>query len=577
MANTINIALLGNTTTEYAGKALTEECALYGLQAQIYNAPYLQYRQEILDHRSGLNRAAPELIILILEGCELFPGWYEFKALVSDAGFKEKEISNIANDLINLAEIIHSNNKNALIIINNFRVPYNSPLGILDSRMAPGLKQMISALNRKLEEHSAATNYLHIFDYDRFCSAAGQGGPQDHKMYYLAKSALTLPATRSLAHEYMRYILPLKGRSKKCLVLDLDNTLWGGVAAEDGLAGISLDLSGPGRSYYNFQKEILNLYDRGILLALCSKNNSEDALEILDKHPHMLLRKNHFTSIKINWQDKADNLLEISQDLNIGLDSFVFFDDNPVERESVKASLPQVTVVEVPQEPGRYCEVLRSLVEFESLEITPEDIRRNEMYALNALQQAQLKAAGSRKEFLEGLRTQLTVSLADEFTVPRIAQLTQKTNQFNMTTRRYSAADIARMAADSSYYVLSCSVSDRLGDSGITGCCIISGKDQTAFIDTFLLSCRVLGRDIEYAFLSSVVSLLRSRGMTEVNAEYIPTEKNKANKEFYLKAGFLEKAVNIEAGTVKASTRYLLPAGNTISAPEHISILGPNL
>lgn len=565
MANTIRIALLGNTTTEYTGNYLHEECGIYDLEACIYNVPYLQYRQEILDPQSGFYASSPELAILMLEGCELFPHWYEFKTLAADAAFKEKEIHDIADGLIYLVEAIHSKSNNTLIIINNFRIPYSSPLGILDNRMAPGLRQMISALNHRLEEFASRTDYAYVFDYGGFCANTGQSGPQDHKMYYLAKCALTIAATKFLAHEYIRYILPFKSRSKKCLVLDLDNTLWGGIAGEDGAAGISLDITGTGSSYYNFQKEILNLYDRGILLALCSKNNPEDAFEILEKHPHMLLTKKHFSCIKINWQDKAANLLEISRELNIGIDSLVFFDDNPVEREFVKAVLPQVTVVDVPKDSSRYCEALKSLAEFESLKITEEDIGRNELYALNAKQQELKQTADSRDEFLAGLQTRMTVGYADEFTIPRIAQLTQKTNQFNMTTKRYQISDIANMASDCRYVVLHCSVSDRLGDSGTVGCCIASVSQADAEIDTFLLSCRVLGRDIEYAFLSSAVRLLRSKGIDKITAKYIQTGKNKANRSFYLQAGF--QPINEGPGSIE----YILPAGIEPVIPKYIS------
>ena len=563
MKSMLNIALLGNVSTEYLGNEIKEECSRYFIEANIYNAPYMQYNQEVLNRSSNFYTFNPELTILFLEGSELFPYWYESTNLIAETAHRKKQVQDMLDILTHLIEVIHKYS-NTRIIINNFRIPYHSPLGILDTRQAIGLKYMISLLNLKLEEYAANTDFAYIFDYNGYCSHIGQCDPQDHKMYYLAKVVLSYSSIKLTAHEYMRYILPLKACNKKCLVLDLDDTLWGGIAGEDGISGINLDISGTGRSYYTFQKELLNLYHKGILLAINSKNNPEDAVEIIENHPHMLLRKNYFASVKINWQDKVTNLLEIARELNIGLDSLVFFDDNPVEREFVKSSLPMVTVIDVPVDSCKYCSTLKDIIEFESLGLTKDDIQRNELYKINKARQELEKKSTSKEEYLESLQTKMIITYADQFTIPRIAQLTQKTNQFNMTTRRYQVADIENMSKSSNHLVLCCSVSDKFGDIGIVGCIIAELEGSNAHIDTLLLSCRVLGREVEYAFLYSVVKLIRLLGFKNITSEYIFTEKSKMNRDFYLKAGFSifeEKNGNIKyalgVDTWPTESRYI--------------------
>lgn len=538
--DTINIALLANSTVEYLEGMLREECAAHSLKVKTYCAPFGQYNQEAFDRKSGLYRLKPELVIIILDGRLLFPEWYDFTYQVSGMD-REKAVEDVFQKIIAIALKIREHS-NAKVIINNFRIPYHSPLGILDGKRGVGLKRMIGNLNARLEEFASNNDLIYIFDYGGLYSEAGRRSSDDRKMYYLAGMAMSRAFMKTLAKEYLRYILPLKGRSKKCLVLDLDNTLWGGIAGEDGLSGIKLDISGVGLCYREFQKAVLDLHGKGIVLAVNSKNNLRDALEIIEDHPHMLLRRECFSVLKINWSDKAQNLLEIAAELNIGLDSLVFFDDNPVEREYIRTALPTVTVVEVPEDPSRYVEALNDLVVFEYLNLTEEDLKRNKMYEENIRRRYAQKQFKTREEYLESLETCVTISPASSFTIPRIAQLTQKTNQFNMTGRRYQVEDIERLAASQAHRIFCCSVSDRFGESGLTGVCIAALEGRNARLDTFLLSCRVLGREVEYSFLSGIVRLLRASGVTAVFAEFIPTAKNASNADFFARAGFSNAA-----------------------------------
>ncbi len=537
MEDTVRIAVLGNCTTDYISKALNHTCGVYGLSAEVYNCPYIQYTQEIYEPASAFYESKPELTVLFFEGRYLFPGWFEIGTIMDGREQKLSYIQSVYETLVSLIEEIHKNS-GTKIVLNNFKIPYFSPLGILDDKYYPGLRDMVSLLNTRLTEWAADKEYAYIFDYRAFSAYYGEASLEDPKILYMTKSTLSLKYTAALAKEYMKYILPLKYRTKKCLVLDLDDTLWGGIAGEDGLPGIKLDIADAGRCFYDFQKEIQSLYHKGVILAVNSKNNVEDAMNIMEKHPHMILKKEYFSVMKINWQDKAKNMAEIAEELNIGLDSMVFFDDSKYERELVKSLLPEVMVIDVPADTSRYADTIRSLIEFEQLKLTKEDLSRNAMYAANKARAEKQKKFGSVEEYLTSLHTKAILEYSNDFNIPRIAQLTQKTNQFNLTARKYTQDDIRRLHHLQEYIVLSLQVTDIYGDNGITGVCITRLEDENAFIDSFLLSCRILGRKIEFAFLNKVVEHLRARGIKTIDALYIKTEKNKAASDFYPKAGF---------------------------------------
>jgi FkbH-like protein len=566
MDDTIRIAVLGNCTTDYISKALLSACSAYHMTAEVYNCPYQQYNQEIYNPDSAFYRSSPELTILFLEGRNLFPEWFEAGTIMDSRGKKLLSVQSVLETLTALAEEIHKNSRTK-IILNNFKVPYFSPLGILDGKFYPGLRDMVSLLNTRLAEWAMDKEYVYVFDYRAFSAFFGEANLEDSKILYMTKTTLSLKYTPALAKEYMKYILPLKFRTKKCLVLDLDDTLWGGVAGEDGLAGVKLDITDAGRCFHDVQKEILNLYHRGVILAICSKNNPEDALDVIENHPHMVLKKDCFSAMKLNWRDKAENIREIAGELHIGLDSMVFFDDSKVERELVKALLPEVTVVEVPVDTSRYADTVRSLIEFEQLKLTEEDLNRNAMYAANKYRAENQNKFGSVEEFLTSLGTKVILELSNDFTIPRIAQLTQKTNQFNLTTKRYTQEEIRRFHEAPDYLVLSIQVTDIYGDNGITGVCIVRLEDDSAFIDSFLLSCRILGRRVEYAFLGQVAALLRAKGILTINALYKRTEKNTAASDFYPKAGF---AV---ADAIENDIFYRLEGPPRLDGIEHIETI----
>ena len=358
--------------------------------------------------------------------------------------------------------------------------------------------------------------------------------------YYLMSQTLLNPKLAKDFQVWWRRIEEgMELKRKKCLVLDLDNTLWGGVLGEDGLDGIKLGGDYPGKAYSYWQRALLQLSHNGVILAICSKNNMSDVEEAWELNPHMVLKREHFSAVRINWQDKATNINELAREVNIGLDSMVFLDDNPAERELIKQRLPQVEVPDFPEKPYQLMPFFKGLVDkyFRIYQVTDEDRAKTEQYHANALRQAEQSRFADMDDYLYSLDIAIDVIPADEHNLPRIAQMTQKTNQFNLTTRRYTEADV-QQRLDQGWRVYCMSVNDRFGDNGITGTVFLEPTgDDSVNIDTLLLSCRILGKGIEEAFLKTVFNLLRLDGYRHVEAVYLPTAKNGQTADFYDRMG----------------------------------------
>ncbi len=359
---------------------------------------------------------------------------------------------------------------------------------------------------------------------------------------------------------FFSYIKPLL-LTKKCLVLDLDDTLWGGIIGEDGLEGIKLGPTPEGRPFLEFQKYILSLFNRGIILAINSKNNLEDALNVLRKHPYAVLKEKHFASIKINWDDKISNMKAIADEINIGLDSLVFFDDDKLNREMVSSALPEVKVVDLPDDPSLYLKTLMELNDFNSFHFSEEDKARGRMYADQRKRQELSQTATDITEYLKALNMKVTIEPASPFNIPRISQLTQKTNQFNMTTRRYSEEDIKKLSGNKNYLVFSVKVEDKFGDNGITGIAIVKKEEKKWIIDSFLLSCRIIGRRVEETMLAYILEEAKKEKVKTLIGEFISTKKNTPAKEFYHKNGFkpIEKKGGVQWWEFLIKKEYKYP------------------
>lgn len=329
------------------------------------------------------------------------------------------------------------------------------------------------------------------------------------------------------------------GKRKKCLVLDLDNTLWGGVLGEEGIDGIKVNGDYPGNAFLSFQEALIALSKTGVILTVCSKNNEEDVKELWQKNPFVKLNSDYISAYRINWNNKADNIMELATELNIGLDSMVFIDDNPTERELVRQRLPMVAVPDFPKKPHGLMNFFADFVNryFLTPSLTSEDLSKTEQYKANAQRAEEARKFTDLSDFIKSLEININLVEADSFNIPRIAQMTQKTNQFNLTTKRYSEADIIGFI-DSGSKVFCASVSDKFGDSGITAAIIVNIDGDKAYIDSYLLSCRILGKGIENAILKNVLNKLLENGIRKVEALYIPTKKNAQVADFYDKNGF---------------------------------------
>lgn len=398
----------------------------------------------------------------------------------------------------------------------------------------PGCHFFISDLNENIGD------FIHDFPLSQIILKHGQNSVYSPKMWYLASNPFSAFGEKLIAEKIMQFIRPAIIPSKKCLVLDLDNTLWGGVIGEDGINGIKLDNHGQNARFYDFQKELLEIHKKGILLAVASKNNLED-IEPVFAHNSMLLKKEYFVSIIANWQPKSESIRQIAKTLNIGVDSLVFVDDNPLEREEVRLNCPEVVVADFPEDTSLLPELAIDLYEkyFYSWNLTEEDLNKTQMYAENEKREESKKTFTCLDDFIKDLNIQLEIKKVDNLTIARASQMLEKTNQFNLTTKRYTETEVVQMANDSQILMLIGSVKDKFGDNGFSILCIAKLKSETeAEIDSFLMSCRIMGRKIEFDFLRETEKILANTGVKTIYASYIPSAKNNPCKNFYADAGY---------------------------------------
>lgn len=405
------------------------------------------------------------------------------------------------------------------------------------------LIEAISRFNSTARQLSLCKLNVKVLDITDFTCKYAVCDLIDWKFYFMSQMPLNPRLAKDFNEWFNKQLDSMALKRKKCLVLDLDNTLWGGVLGEDGVDGIKIGGDYPGKAFLYWQESLLELWKNGVILTLCTKNNENDVFELWNNNPFMVLKKEHFSSYRINWNDKASNIKEIAAELNIGLDSMVFVDDNPTERELIKQVLPMVAVPEWPAQPYELPKFYENLVDayFKVYSITDEDKKKSEQYRQNACRVKAQAQFTNMEDFLRSLEICLTISKANEITIPRIAQMTQKTNQFNLTTKRYTENDIQKLIDDGAL-IYTLSVADRFGDNGITGCMILCKSEEGWSVDTLLLSCRILGKGIEFAFVKVV---LKNIGNCTIESSYLPTEKNVQVKDFYEKIGLhLIKEIN---------------------------------
>jgi FkbH-like protein len=556
----VRIALLATFTIDGLKPYLEVEAARRGFAADVYVAPFDSIKQELLDAGRGCVGHRPDVVFIVQRLADVCPPLtHDFLALdeTQRDGHMERTIAEMVASLTAFRR--HSR---ATVVVGNFARALHPPLGLYEVAAPDSQTEVIHDLNRRLGQASRAIAGVHLLDFDKLCADVGYRNSHDDKMWLLGRAPLSAALLPVLARTQALFIQTIQGPPRKCLVLDLDDTLWGGVVGECGVAGIKLGSTYPGNVYREFQLAVLELQRRGILLAITSKNNPADVDEVFDTHPDMVLRKEHFASIRVNWRDKPANLVEIARELNIGVDSLVFFDDNPVERALMRQALPEVLTLEVPADPVRYVRVLRESGAFERLSLTDEDRRRGLMYQEEAARRQLLETSTSLGEFLKSLQVRVSILPVDQFSFPRVLDLLHKTNQFTTTTRRHSSAQLTAMIEDAQCGVFSLRAGDRFGDNGIVGVAIVQAREASAYVDSFLMSCRVIGREIETALLVHLVDWARDRGLRTMEGPFIPTAKNAPAADFYARHGFAR-----EDG---ASPWTLDLAKVTFNWPDHI-------
>lgn len=526
----LRIAVLSTVSAQMLQPFLIVEGARRGFQITPWFAPFGQLEVPVLDTNGPLYSGKPDLIVIFVRLEELAPALFE--QFLAKAAVLDGVAARLRDLLCQLRE-----RTSAVIFVSNFAPAEHPVSGIGDAMLETSQAVSIHQANAILAAACRAVPDTFVFDYARIVTEHGLAGWYDARLFAMARQPWSVTAQIETARALARTIRAAFVAPAKCLVLDADNTLWGGVVGEEGLGGIALGDEYPGNVFKAFHKYLRSLKERGILLALVSKNEEADVFAVLDQHPDSILRRADFAACRINWQEKSANLRELAATLNVGLDSLVLFDDNPFEREEVRQALPEVIVLDVPADPLRFIATLTESEAFDQLTFSTEDRQRAGLYRQQEARAEASRAAASPEEFLSSLDMVATIGLIGPETIPRVAQLLAKTNQFNLTTRRHTAAQITQII-DSGAVALWLRLADRFGDHGLVGVAIARPSEAQWLIDTFLLSCRVIGRGVETALLAQLAASVKAQGGNEIAGEYLPTVKNRLVSDFYPRHGF---------------------------------------
>lgn len=528
--------MVGTFTLDVLQPYIAVEAARCGLEVNVTCAPYGQLEQSLLDPASALHATKPRVIAIAGQLEDLAPRLV-FDFLRLSASEIEEEVAEVVGRLERLARAVRQHGASRILVWNQL-APSVRAAGLADLGLERSQASVVADLNQRLATACRAISGASIFDVARLAAEVGWSRWSDPRLRHWARVPYSTVAQIAIGKELARYLRAIERSPCKCLVLDLDNTLWGGVLGEDGLGGIALGESYPGNVFKEFQRILRTYRDRGILLAIASKNNEADVVEAFERHPDMVLRWDDFGARQIHWNDKATSLQAIAEELNIGIDSLAFFDDNPVERAWVAERLPEVCVIDVPKDPLGYVPALEAAGVFDALVVTQEDRDRAELYRTENVRKTLQSRTGTIEEFLRALEMRITIGEFDAATLPRIVQLLGKTNQFNLTTRRHDEAGLAGILETGGIGIWM-RVADRFGDNGLVGVALAIPQDNDYVLDTFLMSCRVLGRMAETTMLHALARRVRTRGARWLWGEFIPTRKNAPAAQFLPSHGFV--------------------------------------
>lgn len=527
------VALVGDTATQFLATAIRGVGVECGYNINLFEAEYNQVERQFLDPSSELYQFDADFIVLFQSTHKLG----EKHALLTVA-----EQENLAKERTDFVASVCSNPAfaNKKIICLNYPEIDDTVFGSYATKVTSSLTYQVRSLNMALMDLSQQYPNLYVCDIAGLQNKFGRDFMFAPNVYVSTEMVLSIDALPYVASRVMDIICAVKGQFKKCLILDLDNTVWGGVIGDDGIEGIQLGHGlGIGKAFTEFQMWVKKLKQRGIIICVASKNNEDTAKEPFEKHPDMVLKLSDIAVFQANWETKVDNIRTIQSILNIGFDSMVFLDDNPFERNMVRENIPGITVPELPEDPGEYLEYLYSLNLFETASYSQADKDRTKQYQVEAQRVSLQKTFSNEADFLKSLNMVSTVSEFTKFNTPRVAQLSQRSNQFNLRTVRYTEADIEALAQDPDVIDLSFTLEDKFGDNGLIAVIIMKKQDvETLFVDTWFMSCRVLKRGMENFTLNTMVRYAKEQGYKRIVGEYLPTLKNKMVERHYPELGF---------------------------------------
>ena len=529
----IKIVLIGDTATQFLATAIRGTGVERGYQIDLFEAEYNQVERQFLDPSSELYQSDADYIVLFQSTHKLG----EKHSLLSadqQETLAEERLAFIASICENPALA------DKKIICLDYPEIEDTVFGSYATKVSSSLTYQVRKLNMGLMDLSQQYANLFICDIAGLQNKLGRDIMFAPNVYVSTEMVLSIDALPYVAGRVMDIICAIKGQFKKCLILDLDNTVWGGVIGDDGIEGIQLGHGlGIGKAFTEFQMWVKKLKQRGIIICVASKNNEETAKEPFEKHPDMVLKLEDIAVFQANWETKVDNIRTIQRILNIGFDSMVFLDDNPFERNIVRENIPGITVPELPEDPGEYLEYLYSLNLFETASYSQADKDRTKQYQVEAKRVSLQKTFSNEADFLKSLDMVSVVSGFNAFNTPRVAQLSQRSNQFNLRTVRYTEADIEAYGKNPDVIDLSFTLEDKFGDNGLIAVIIMKPQDtETIFVDTWFMSCRVLKRGMENFTLNTMVEAARQKGYKRIIGEYLPTPKNKMVEGHYLSLGF---------------------------------------
>ena len=546
----IKIAVLGGSTTSEFVEILDLFSLNRGFDVTFYESEYNKYYEEAIFENSKLSDFKPDIIYLHTtnQNISSYPDLSYGPDQINDLVDKELEkFKSIWEELMRY---------DSMVIQNNFELPQRRVLGNLDSYDIHGSINFINRLNSEFAKEAVLNKSLVLNDINYISAQVGLSTWFNKNLWYLAKYAISFEAMPHLALNLTNIISSIYGKTKKCLVLDLDNTLWGGVIGDDGLEGIKIGSeTAASEAFLDFQKSIKEIKERGITLAVSSKNDFDNAKLGFD-HPDSILKVDDFTSFKANWEPKNINILNIAKEINIGTDSLVFIDDNPSERELVSSQLEEISVPNIGTDVSNFIEHVDRNGYFETTSLSEEDVQRSKYYSENIKRSKETSKFKNYEDFLVSLEMEAEIKEFSSIYLDRITQLTNKTNQFNLTTKRYSISEMDKVFSSKNYLKLYGKLKDKFGDNGLISVVIGSKKKDILHIDLWLMSCRVLQRGMEFAMLDVLVSKAKKQNLKTIIGYYSRTDKNKMVEKFYNNLGFtlLEESENTSKWSLKVET-----------------------